>query len=259
MVGDRDRAEPRARARSRAASRPASRSRASGRCACAGRRGSRAAGRSAGAPRGCRAGRGGARRAAGRSPRPGRRPASQSRTAPRRLRDAARAAAPRLGDQALELAREGDRVAGREQQPELAVAGQLAVEGELRARPARSRWRAPCARGRGRGAGPPEAAQSDVGAGDQLLGRAPRAGRRRWTRSRSRLRDPDLGRVGDPDRRLPVAARRQAAERAQEQAQRAALLLEAEGDPQRAARAARPSLRATRARRRASAPGSTSS
>ena len=231
VVGDRDRPEARPRARSRAASRPGSRSPRSGRCACAGRRGSRAGARSGGGPRGCRAGRGGGRQLAlvdlldlvG-----DRAPVANRARAPCAT-SSRRSAGAR--EQALELAGERDRVAGLKQQPELAVAGELVVERQLRAdrdRPGRERL-ADQLRRRAR---PARGGDEHVGAGDQRLGRGV-----------ARADDPDP--VAEPLRRPAPRSRRgsrrrppsrrpvEAPDRPQEQAQRAALLVEAEGDPQR--------------------------
>src|SRR5829696_7577785 len=77
---------------------------------------------------------------------------------------------------------------------------------------------------------PARGGNEDVGAGDQPLRR--RLPCRDETHvSTEPLCDPQVGRAADPDRGLPVAAELEPPERAQEEAQRAVLLLEAEGDP----------------------------
>ena len=175
----------------------------------------------------CRRGRGGARRRAGRSPRPGR-PPRPSRE-PRPLAPCRRSTAQAgLGDQALDLAREGDRIPGREQQAALAVADQLLVKRELRghrhgprrerlpheARARRAARRRP-RRGRRRPRSAPRATSRPAPGGPGRAAAARAAPRRRPA----------------PDRRLPVELEGQAPQRAQEETQRPALLLEAEGDP----------------------------
>ena len=93
--------------------------------------------------------------------------------------------------------------------------------------PEASAWRA---RSPGAGRGPPEAATSRSAPAISASAGVSRGPTTR-TRSRSRWRDPDLGRVGRPDGRLPVAGWVEAPDRAQEQPQRSPLLVEAEGDP----------------------------
>ena len=120
------------------------------------------------------------------------------------------------------------RVAGREQQPQLAVAdaarGRLGSSRDDRHRPRR---RAPGGSAPAPARGPPEAAQTTSARGDQLLRRAV-AGPTSSIRSRRRraIRSGvSVGAVG-PDRRLPVEVRGQPPQGAQEEPQRAALLFE---------------------------------
>ena len=139
------------------------------------------------------------------------------------------AAQPRLRDQPLELARQGDGVAGREQQAALAIPDQLLVEREAggdRDRPGGERL----ANQAGSHPGPAGGDADDVGCRDQLLGR--RLARADGVDPVAQpARDADLvpARAARPP--PPSQPQRQAAERSEEEPQRAALLLEAEGDP----------------------------
>ena len=129
-------------------------------------------------PRGCRAGRGGGRTAAGRSPRPGRRPRPSRGPRPR----PARASSPRRPGSAISRSSWPARVigvAGREQQPALAVAGQLLVERQAARRPGPSPDASALRTSPGAGRGPAGGDADDVGARDQLLGRRLARARRR--------------------------------------------------------------------------------
>src|SRR5919108_483670 len=137
-----------------------------------------------------------------------------------------------LADQPLELPREGDRIARREQQASLAVSGELLIERQMGS----DRDSLGCealANQPGGHPGPPGRDAEDVRTGDQLLGRglARPDGADPLPQAAS---DSDLSGVRKPDRRLPVEAQRQAAERPQEEAKGSTLLLEAESDPHRA-------------------------
>ena len=165
MVGDRDR-PARAPSRSRAACQPGSRSPASGRCACGGRRGSRPT-RDPAADVRLPPGSWRRRRCAGRSPRPGRRP-PQSRSAPwpfrRAHRRSAGLASRRSTWPARVIASPGWN--SRPRSPSRISSCRAGAAST----PGRCPRRAPCARGRARGAGR-RRPTSDVGAGDQLLRR----------------------------------------------------------------------------------------
>ena len=156
---------------------------------------------------------------------------------------------PVVGREPLELAGQGDRIAGREQQPGLALPGELLVERQMRCDRDRARAE-PRPDQPGATRGPPEATQTTSAAAISSSGVAD-LGPSTWTRSRRRSRHPHVAAVGQPDRRLPVERIPEPAQRAQEQAQRAALLLEAKRDPERPRRSAaraRPAIPRSRAR-----------
>ena len=209
--------------------------------------------RSAGGPRGCRAGRGG-----GRDPRVDLLDLVgdlvQSRDGARPLRQ--RLAQRRALQQPLELAGERDRVAGREQQPALAVADQLLVDRRSARRPGPFPWRAPGA-----------------------SARAPVAGRRRRRRGRRRprsalgrgvavrarpdalaqpLRDPH----GSVSSRLRTAASQSASSESRRSARRKRRSAPRSSSRQKRSAAAAVAVRVARGHHGstpASAPGSTSS
>ena len=255
VVGDRDRPQALAPWPSPGASAPASRSRGSGRCACGGRRGCACAARSACAP-----------------PASPRRVVAAGGEARVDLLDLVRHRAPvarcaraaatrsRFASAASVASRsswpgERDRVARGEQQPGLAVPRELLVDAAGARRPGPCRSRARRGPGQGPCIEPPDATQTTSAAAISSSGANDR-GPTTWTRSRSRLESRTSPPVRQPHRRLPVERSRKPPQRAQEQAQRAPLLLEAERDPERlprrllraAASAIRPPSRPPRAR-----------
>ncbi len=126
-------------------------------------------------------------------------------------------AQPWLGDQPLELAREGDRVSGRKKQPALPVAGELLVDGELRGDGNRPRGEPRAHQPRG-GSGAAGRHTDDVRGRDQLLGRrvarvqrcgpAPAAAARSGPRPAPGARSPppSRGRAAGDEARARTAA-----------------------------------------------------
>ena len=143
----------------------------------------------------------------------------------------------RLGEQPLELGGERQRVTRLEQRAELAVAHELLVLGQPRHHghgAARERPQHELRRRRGAARG---------GDGDRRARQVLRLGAVRGPGDRHAVADParqrhrrTRGGIAQPDRRLPVGLDGQAPQRAQEEPQRAALLLAREHDARRLAR-----------------------
>ena len=152
---------------------------------------------------------------AGRRPRARRRrPPSCAPSPPSRPRAAQPLAQLAVGHEPLELRGQRERVAGREQQPALAVADQLPVERQVARRPARPRRRAPRGRRRAPVRTPPEARQT-MSAPATNSGGSPSPGRTSADPLAQPAADPRerVRRPVEPDHGLPVELVGQPAQR----------------------------------------------
>ena len=123
-------------------------------------------------------------------------------------------AQPGIGHQPLELAGEGDHVAGPEQEPAVAVAGELLVDGDVRTDGDRPRRQGLADQPRGR-VGAAGRGARDVGARDQLLRRRV-AGAYHLNAVAEANGDPQLPAVRHHHRGLPRRVGGKAPQRAKE-------------------------------------------